>query len=57
MNIQDVPKEISDSIKNSMQANIEYHDYMLDAHHNITDNSYITYHTVMADTYRALKMN
>ena len=47
----------SATLMNSMQASIDYHDYMLDAHHNITDYSYVTYHRVMADTYRALNMN
>lgn len=55
MNIEEVPIEVGDSIQHSIQASIEYHDYMLHPQHNITDNSYITYHRLMADTYRWLK--
>lgn len=55
MNIEEVPKEVGDSIQSSIQASIEYHDYMLHPQHNITDDSYITYHRLMADTYRGLK--
>lgn len=54
-NATDVPKQVNTSIQKSIQANIDYHDYMRDANSNVGDTNMFDYHTAMADTYRTLK--
>lgn len=56
-NDPNVPKQVKDSIDNSIQASIDYHDFMCDAHLENDDSGYVAYHKVKADTYRALKTN
>jgi hypothetical protein len=56
-NAPNVPKLVKDSVHNSLQANIEYHDFMSGAHQESGDTAYLTYHKVKADSYRALKAN
>ena len=52
----DVSKQINNSIQKSVEASIDYHDYMSDVYHNNGDSRHDAHHKVMAGTYRALRM-